>query len=743
MNYYPQLVAAAARHLGVSTDVPWRDLPEKAQDKLLVRAGRPAHPRRLPHARRPRDALVLAVRGRARERDAALRGVRERAGQGQARGVHGRHPVQDVRRRAAEARDPRGDRRRQEHPRGHGALGEGLARVLRGPRPHRARRRRSRARVIKEIRRAAALPRRRGARLPHAGARHGHALRRRGPAHPARHADRRRAHGRALHPRRAVASACTSATTRGSSPRSSGCATSATPCIVVEHDEETIRAADFVVDMGPGAGEHGGEIVCVGTPEEILACADSLTGGVPLGPPVDPDARASGATPDRGAITHARRRREQPQGHRRRDPARHAHGGHRRVAAAASRSLVTDTLAPALTNADLPHAQAHRQVTVARGPRRRSTRSSTSTSRPIGRTPRSNPATYTGVWDDIRSLFASTPEAKARGYSPGRFCFNVIGGRCEACKGDGQIKIEMHFLPDVYVPCEVCKGARYNRETLQVTYKGKTRLRRARHDGRGGAALLREHPADQAQAPDALRRGPRLHPARPAGDHAVRRRGAAREARERAAAPQHRAARSTSSTSPPPACTSTTSASCSIVLQRLVDGGNTVLVIEHNLDVIKSADHIIDLGPEGGDRGGDVIATGHARGDRGVRGLAHRPLPRAGARRPRRERRARDRWAARRRSRREGCLGESGAKARREVGEGVVVSAVPPSLREQLDSVPDAPGVYLWKDAEGEVLYVGKAKSLRKRMRQYVERPRRARADPADDGAGRVASTTS
>jgi excinuclease ABC subunit A len=228
---------------------------------------------------------------------------------------------------------------------------------------------------------------------------------------------------------------------------------------------------------------------------------------------------------------------------------------------------------------------------------------------PIGRTPRSNPATYTGVWDDVRNLFASTPDARARGYSPGRFSFNVAGGRCEACKGDGQIKIEMHFLPDVYVQCEACKGARYNRETLQVTYKGKN------------VAQILDMTLEEAlhffeNIPPIRRKLQTLydvglgyvHLGQPAttlsGGEAQRVKLASELQR-----------RSTGRTfyildEPTTGLHFDDVRQLLIVLQRLVDAGNTVLVIEHNLDIIKSADRIVDLGPEGGDRGGEIVVSG-------------------------------------------------------------------------------------------------------------------------------------
>ena len=229
---------------------------------------------------------------------------------------------------------------------------------------------------------------------------------------------------------------------------------------------------------------------------------------------------------------------------------------------------------------------------------------------PIGRTPRSNPATYIGLFDQIRDLFSKTQEARARGYKPGRFSFNVKGGRCEVCRGDGQIKIEMHFLPDVYVPCEQCHGKRYNRETLDIRFKGKT------------IADVLDMPIEEAL--EFFAHIPKIQPARcrrcttsgstTCGSASRPRRCPAARPSASSSRPScarsRRAGRSTSSTSRPPACTSPTSSSCSRCCSAWSTQGNSVVVIEHNLDVIKTADRIIDMGPEGGEEGGNLMAAG-------------------------------------------------------------------------------------------------------------------------------------
>jgi len=376
--------------------------------------------------------------------------------------------------------------------------------------------------------------------------------------------------------------------------------------IVVEHDEETIRAADFVVDMGPGAGEHGGDIVCQGTPAQILDCPESLTGAYLSGArsiPV-PDARRPaerGVVSIQGAAEHNLKHIdvEIPIGQL------VVVTG---VSGSGKSSLVADTLAPALTNAVSRTRRRTGRYDRIEG-LKEFDKVIVIDQSPIGRTPRSNPATYVGLWDDVRSLFSSTHEAKVRGYSPGRFSFNVAGGRCEACKGDGQIKIEMHFLPDVYVPCEVCKGKRYNRETLQVTYKGKTVSDVLAMSVEEGVHFFENIPPIKRKLQTLYDVGLGYIKL---GQPATTLSGGEAQRVKLSSELQRRSTGKTFYILDEP----TTGLHFDdvrqllIVLQRLVDAGNTVLVIEHNLDVIKSADTIIDLGPEGGDRGGEIVAVG-------------------------------------------------------------------------------------------------------------------------------------
>ncbi|MCL1796953.1 MAG: excinuclease ABC subunit UvrA [Eggerthellaceae bacterium] len=376
--------------------------------------------------------------------------------------------------------------------------------------------------------------------------------------------------------------------------------------IVVEHDEETILHADHIIDMGPRAGEHGGEVVAQGTPAHILKAKNSLTAEYLSGRkkiPLPEQRRIA----NRGFISLMGASENNLK-----DIAIDVPIGMLTVVTGVSgsgkSSLVTDTLAPALANR--VNRARHRVGSYKKlsGAELLDKVINIDQS-PIGRTPRSNPATYIGLWDDIRALFASTQEAKARGYAAGRFSFNVNGGRCEACKGDGQLKIEMHFLPDVYVPCEVCAGRRYNRETLQVTYRGKN------------VSDVLELTVDEALAffeniPSIKRKLQTMHDVGLGyihlGQPATTLSGGEAQRVKLSSELQRRQTGKTFYILDEP----TTGLHFEDVrqllevLQRLVDAGNTVLVIEHNLDIIKCADSIIDLGPEGGEAGGQIIACG-------------------------------------------------------------------------------------------------------------------------------------
>ncbi|MPZ63738.1 MAG: excinuclease ABC subunit UvrA [Propionibacteriales bacterium] len=377
--------------------------------------------------------------------------------------------------------------------------------------------------------------------------------------------------------------------------------------IVVEHDEDTIRTANWVVDIGPGAGEHGGQVVVSGSVDELLKHPGSVTGAYLDGRreiPV-PEVRRP-ATPGREVTVHGARE------HNLQDIDVTFPLGQfiaiTGVSGSGKSTLVNEILYKALA----------RRIYNARDiPGRHRTISGADhvdkvihvDQSPIGRTPRSNPATYTGVFDQIRKLFAQTPEAKVRGYLPGRFSFNVKGGRCEACSGDGTIKIEMNFLPDVYVPCEVCHGARYNRETLEVRYKGKTisevlemPIEEAVEFFAAIPAITRHLSTLEDVGLGYVRLG---QPAPTLSGGEAQRVKLASELRKR----------STGSTvyvldEPTTGLHFEDIRKLLGVLGRLVDAGNTVIVIEHNLDVIKTADWLIDLGPEGGDGGGLVVAEG-------------------------------------------------------------------------------------------------------------------------------------
>ncbi|MCD7947140.1 MAG: excinuclease ABC subunit UvrA [Oscillospiraceae bacterium] len=376
--------------------------------------------------------------------------------------------------------------------------------------------------------------------------------------------------------------------------------------LVVEHDEDTMRAADYIVDIGPGAGVHGGYVVAAGTAQEVMDTPGSITGDYLAGRtkiPV-PSTRRTG----NGKVLTVRGAAEN---NLKEIDVSFPLGSFicvTGVSGSGKSSLVNEVLYKKLA-ADLNRAKTRpgkfqriegleyldKVIDIDQSP--------------IGRSPRSNPATYTGLFNDIRDLFASTPDAKARGYGPGRFSFNIRGGRCEACSGDGLLKIEMHFLPDIYVPCEVCKGKRYNRETLEVRYKGKN--------------IYEVLDMTVAEAIPFFEAIPRIHSRLQTlfdvglsyvrlGQPSTTLSGG--EA-QRVKLATELSKRSTGSTiyildEPTTGLHTADVHKLVQVLDRLVEAGNTVIVIEHNLDVIKTADYIIDLGPEGGDGGGNIVCTG-------------------------------------------------------------------------------------------------------------------------------------
>ncbi|MBQ7792658.1 MAG: excinuclease ABC subunit UvrA, partial [Clostridia bacterium] len=376
--------------------------------------------------------------------------------------------------------------------------------------------------------------------------------------------------------------------------------------VVVEHDEDTMLEADYIVDVGPGAGVHGGNIVAKGTAEEIMACEDSLTGQYLSGKkqiPV-PSVRRKGNGKSISFLGCAENNLKDvdvtvPLG---------TFTAVTGVSGSGKSSLVNEIINKYLSKTLNRAYSVPGKFREVRGIENLDKIIDIDQS-PIGRTPRSNPATYTGVFGDIRELFAATNEAKMRGYKSGRFSFNVKGGRCEACSGDGIIKIEMHFLPDVFVPCEVCKGKRYNRETLEVRYKGKNIYEVLDMTVEEGLEFFSAHPKIQRKLQTLYDVGlSYVKLGQPStqlsGGEAQRVKLATELSR-----------RGTGKTlyildEPTTGLHSADVHKLLEVLDRLVESGNTVLVIEHNLDVIKTADHIIDLGPEGGDKGGTVVATG-------------------------------------------------------------------------------------------------------------------------------------
>ena len=376
--------------------------------------------------------------------------------------------------------------------------------------------------------------------------------------------------------------------------------------IVVEHDEDTIRAADYVVDIGPGAGVHGGEVVFAGTVDDLIRCEDSVTGQYLSGArriPV-PEKRR----PGNGHWLTVKGAAENNLKHIDISVPLGTFTCVTGVSGSGKSSLVNEIIYKRLA-CDLNRAKIvwgrhdgiegveylDKIVEISQSP--------------IGRTPRSNPATYTGVFTDIRDLFANLQESRLRGFDSGRFSFNKKGGRCEACEGDGIIQIEMHFLPDVYVPCEVCKGKRYNRETLEVKYKGKSIADVLDMTVEDGISFFENHPKIVRKLKTLYDVGLGYikigQPATTLSGGEAQRVKLATELSKRATG------KTIFVLDEPTTGLHTADVHRLIeVLQTLVDGGNTVLVIEHNLDIIKTADYIIDLGPEGGNRGGTVVATG-------------------------------------------------------------------------------------------------------------------------------------
>jgi excinuclease ABC subunit A len=376
--------------------------------------------------------------------------------------------------------------------------------------------------------------------------------------------------------------------------------------LVVEHDEDTMREADYIIDIGPGAGAHGGQVVATGTAEEIMQAENSITGQYLSGKKRIPlpliRRRPNGKWLE---VIGARANNLKnidvsiPLG---------VFVGVTGVSGSGKSTLVNEILYTALANRlngarDLPAA--HQEI---RGLEHLEKVINIDQS-PIGRTPRSNPATYTGVFDDIRDLFALTPEAKMRGYQKGRFSFNVKGGRCEACQGDGIIKIEMHFLPDVYVPCEVCKGKRYNRETLDVRYKGKNIADVLAMTVDEAAEFFQNHPRIYRKLKTLQDVG--LGYIRMGQQATTLSGGEAQRVKLATELSRRSNGRTLYILDEPTTGLHTADIHKLLeVLDRLVEAGDTVLVIEHNLDVIKRADYLIDLGPEGGDRGGQIIVCG-------------------------------------------------------------------------------------------------------------------------------------
>lgn len=376
--------------------------------------------------------------------------------------------------------------------------------------------------------------------------------------------------------------------------------------IVVEHDEDTMMAADYLIDVGPGAGVHGGEIIAAGTPEQVMKNKKSLTGQYLSGKKFIP-LPAERRKPD-GRFIKIKGASENNLKNVSVDIPLGVFTAVTGVSGSGKSTLVNEILYKSLAQ-KLNRSRVKPGISKGVEGIEMLEKVIEIDQSPIGRTPRSNPATYTGVFDDIRDLFATTNEAKVRGYKKGRFSFNVKGGRCEACRGDGILKIEMHFLPDVYVPCEVCHGKRYNRETLEVHYKGKNIADILKMTAEDGYAFFENHPKISRKIKTIVDVGLGYMEL---GQPATTLSGGEAQ-RVKLASELHKRSNGKSFyilDEPTTGLHVDDIARLLIVLQRLVDNGDSVLVIEHNLDVIKTADYMIDLGPEGGEKGGTIIAVG-------------------------------------------------------------------------------------------------------------------------------------